>query len=105
MFKGPGKMKGMKRREVARPEKIPPSREEISPQQRVWGGKKYPPQQRVWGEVIRKANEDPPGAEGKGGGLMSVTNRIDKCKKCKYKIYPLAGFFLSKYHIQCVCRV
>ncbi len=41
------------------------------------GGEEYPLQQWVWrgGEMIRKASEDPR-AEGKGGGLMSVTNRI-----------------------------
>ena len=31
------------------------------------------------GGMIRKASEDPR-AEGKGGGLMSVINRIDECK-------------------------
>ena len=43
---GPGKMKEMKTREVAHPEKKPP-------QQRVWGGKKrktYPPAEGVGGK-------------------------------------------------------
>ncbi len=52
------------------------SRENTNPAEGV-GGKKNAPQQRVWGILSEKLEEPPSRWK---GGLMSVTNQIDKCK-------------------------
>jgi hypothetical protein len=76
----------METREVACTEdKTPPLAE--------GGGEIPPPAVGVeGGGMIRKASEDPP-EQRERGGLMSVTNRIDKCKYVNIKYISFTGFF------------